>query len=179
VIPSPAIVIHESVHLLLMKNLAAPRNRNDLTPEEDARVMADAGVWLAEGVAGYVSYELAPRLNLEPDHLFVKGDRSTVDDEARQWIRDPRGATVLPFVGARGMPEGLLADRANVAAPFYALGQSFIRYLVQHAGLSTVTRLYEEHFDGTRAIADDVRRMTGKALADWRTGWLEAIGASR
>jgi hypothetical protein len=109
----------------------------------------------------------------------VKGDRNTVDDEARQWIRDPRGAKVLPFVGARGMPEGLLADRANVAAPFYVLGQSFIKYLVQHAGLSPVTRLYEEHFDGTRAIADDVRRITGKALADWRTDWLEAIGESR
>jgi hypothetical protein len=179
VIPSRAIVIHESVHLLLMKNPAAPRNRDDLTPEEDARVMADSGVWLAEGFAGYVSYELAPRLNLPPDRLFVKGDRTTVDEEARQWIRDPRGAKVLPFVGARGMPEGFLADRANVAAPFYVLGQSFIKYLVQHAGLATLTRLYEEHFDGTRAIEDDVRRITGKALADWRTGWLEAIGGSR
>jgi len=35
VIPSRAIVIHESVHLLLMKNPDAPRNRSDLTPEED------------------------------------------------------------------------------------------------------------------------------------------------
>jgi hypothetical protein len=179
VIPSPAIVIHESVHLLLMKNPDAPRNRDDLTPEVDARVMANSGVWLAEGFAGYVAYELAPRLNLEPDHLFVKGDRSTVDAEAGQWIRDPRGAKVLPYVGAAGMPEGLLADRTNVAAPFYVLGQSFIKYLVLHAGLATVTRLYEEHFDGTRAIADDVNRITGRALADWRAGWLEAFGGSR
>jgi hypothetical protein len=179
VIPSPAIVIHESVHLLLMKNPDAPRNRDDLTPEEDARMTATAGVWLAEGFAGYVCYELAPRLNMEPDHLFVKGDRTTVDEEARQWMRDPRGARVLPFVGARGAPEGLLADRANVAAPFYVLGQSFIKYLVQHAGRASVTRLYEEHFDGTRAIADDVKRTTGKPLENWRTEWLEAIGGSR
>jgi hypothetical protein len=39
--------------------------------------------------------------------------------------------------------------------------------------------LYEEHFDGTRAIADDVESMTKKSLADWRSGWLAAIGGSR
>jgi hypothetical protein len=32
VIPTPAIVVHESVHLLLMRNPDAPRNRDDLTP---------------------------------------------------------------------------------------------------------------------------------------------------
>jgi len=179
VIPSPAIAIHESVHLLLMKNPDAPRNRSDLTPEEDARLTASYGAWLAEGFAGYVTYELAPRLNLEPDRLFVKGDRTTVDEEARQWIRDPRGARVLPFAGSSGVPDGFLADRANVAAPFYVLGQSFIKYLVQHAGLAAITQLYEEHFDGTRPISDDVQRITGKGLVRWRTEWLEAIGVSR
>src|SRR5262249_44343658 len=67
VIASPAIVIHESSHLLLMKNPDAPRNRSDLTPEDDARLTASSGVWLAEGFAGYVSYELAPRLKMKPD----------------------------------------------------------------------------------------------------------------
>jgi hypothetical protein len=179
VIPSPAIVIHESVHLLLMKNPAAPRNRTDLTPEEDERLTASSGVWLVEGFAGYVSHELAPRLNMKADHLFVKGDRTTVAKEARQWIRDPRGARVLPFVGSRGLPEGFFADRANVAAPFYVLGQSFVNHLVQHAGLATITRLYEEHFDGTQPIADDVKRITGKDLVRWRQEWLEAIVGSR
>jgi hypothetical protein len=179
VIPSPAIVIHESVHLLLMKNPDAPRNRTDLTPEEDERLTASSGVWLVEGLAGYVSYELAPRLNMRPDHLFVKGDRSTVAKEARQWIRDPRGARVLPFVGSRGIPDGFLVDRANVAAPFYVLAQSFVNHLVQHAGLDTITRLYEEHFDGTQPIADDVKRITGKDLVRWRQEWLEAIVGSR
>ena len=178
VIPSPAIVIHESVHLLLMKNPDAPRNRADLTPEEDARLMASSGVWLAEGFAGYVSYELAPTLNLEPDRLFVKGDKTTVDEEARQWIRDPRGARVLPFAGSHGVPEGFLADRPNVAAPFYVLGQSFIKHLVQHAGLVAIVRLYEEHFDGTRSIQDDVHRITSKDLVRWRMEWLKAIGGS-
>jgi hypothetical protein len=178
VIPSPAIVIHETVHLLLAKKPDAPRNRADVTPEEDARLMANSGMWLAEGFAGYVSYELAPTLNMEPDHLFVMGDKTTVDAETRQWLRDPRGTKVLPFIGSRGVPEDILADRQNVAAPFYVLGQSFIKYLVQHGGLAPITRLYEEHFDRTRSIEDDVKRITGKDLARWRAEWLAAIGGS-
>lgn len=179
VISSPAIAIHETVHLLLMKNPDAPRNRSDLTPEEDARLMATSGVWLAEGFAGYVAYELAPRLNMEPDRLFVKGDRSTVDEEARQWMQDSRGARVLPFAGSHGVPDGFVVDRPNVAAPFYVLGQSFVTYLVQHIGLAVVTRLYEEHHDAARPIEDDVKRITGRDLVQWRTEWLEALGGFR
>ena len=82
---------------------------------------------------------------------------------------------MLPFVGSHGVPEGLVADRQNVAAPFYVLGQSLIKYLVQHAGLAPIIRLYEEHFDGTRSIEDDVKRITGKDLSQWRTEWLAAI----
>jgi hypothetical protein len=175
VVPAPAIAIHESVHLLLMSNPLAPRNRTDLTPEEDARLTSITGVWLAEGFAGYVSYELAPMLGIGPDHLFVKGDRTTVDAEAREWMRDPRGAYVLPFVGFQGVPDGLVSDRVNVAPPFYVLAQSFTAYLVGQAGLRAVIRLYEEHFNGTRGIQDDVRRITGQDLARWRAEWLRGV----
>jgi Asp-tRNA(Asn)/Glu-tRNA(Gln) amidotransferase A subunit family amidase len=175
VIPSPAIAIHETVHLLLFTNPRAPRTRSDLSPEEDLRMMATTGVWLAEGFANYVAYELAPKLGLEPDRLFVKGDRTTVDAEARSWIREPRGAGVLPFVGSRGVPDGFLADRANVAPPFYVLSHSFIKHLVDHAGLALIVRLYEQHFAGTRSIEEDVKRATGRDLAEWRREWLRVI----
>jgi hypothetical protein len=175
VIPSPAIAIHEAIHLLLMRNPDAPRNRSDLPPDEDKRLTATTGVWLAEGFAGYAAYEVAPTLGLDPDRLFVKGDRSTVDAEARTWMRDARGGTVLPFVGSHGIPEGLLADRVNVAPPFYVLGHSFTKYLVGRVGLERVVRLYEEHFDGTRSIEEDVKRITGMDLARLREQWLDAI----
>ena len=175
VIASPAIAIHETVHLLLFTDPEAPRTRSDLTPEEDARLMATTGVWLAEGFAGYAAFELAARLGIEPDRLFVKGDRTTVDEEARQWTRDARGAKVLPFVGSRGIPDGLLSDRLNVAPPFYVLSQSFSKYLVEHAGLAVIVRLHEEHFAGTRSIEDDVRGTTGKDLVEWRQEWVRAL----
>jgi hypothetical protein len=175
VIPSPAIAIHETVHLLLFTDPRAPRTRSDLPPEEDLRMMATTGVWLAEGFANYAAYELAPKLGLEPDRLFVKGDRTTVDAEARSWIREPRGAGVLPFVGSRGVPDGLLADRANVAPPFYVLSHSFIKHLVDHAGRAAIVRLYEQHFAGTRSIEEDVKRTTGRDLVEWRREWLHVI----
>jgi hypothetical protein len=178
VIPSPAIAIHETVHLLLFKDPDAPRTRTDLTPEEDLRLMASAGVWLAEGFAVYVANEIAARLRIEPDHLFVKGDRTTVDDEAREWMRDARGVKVLPLVTSHGIPGDLLADRVNVAPPFYVLSCSFVKYLVEHAGLAAIVRLYEDHFAGTRSIEDDVQRATGKDLVRWREDWLLAMRAA-
>jgi len=178
VIASPAIAIHETVHLLLFTDPDAPRARTDLSPKQDARVNATAGAWLADGVAGYVAYELAARLGIEPDHLFVKGDRTTVDAESREWLRDPRGAKVVGFVGSRGIPGDFLADRVNVAPPFYVLSQSFTKYLVEHAGLAAIVRLYEVHFAGTRSIEDDMRRATGKELGRWRQEWLDALGVS-
>jgi hypothetical protein len=138
-------------------------------------MMAMTGVWLAEGFANYAEYELGPKLGLEPDRLFVKGDRTTVDAEARAWIREPRGAAVLPFVGSHGVPDGLLADRANVAPPFYVLSHSFIKHLVDRAGLAPIVRLYEQHFAGTRSIEEDVKRTTGRDLAEWRREWLRVI----
>jgi len=70
-----------------------------------------------------------------------------------------------------------LADRANAAAPFYVLGQSLVRYMVQRAGIATIVQLYEEHYDGTRSIEDDVKRVTGTDLQEWRQNWLRAISA--
>ena len=83
---------------------------------------------------------------------------------------------VLPFAGSHGVPANFLADRPKVAAPFYVLGQSFVKYLVQHTSQALMTRLYEEHYDGTHPIEQDVRRMTGRDLLQWRTEWLQALG---
>jgi hypothetical protein len=108
--------------------------------------------------------------------------RDRFDCEARQGdsgYEILEGPRCCHFIGSFGEPKDILADRANVAAPFYVLGQSFIKYLVQHAGLAAITQLYEEHFNGTRPIADDVKRITGKDLVRWRTEWLSAIGGSR
>ena len=179
VIASPAIAIHETVHLLLIRNPTAGRNRDDLPADEEAKLMATSGLWLVEGMASYVADELAARVPLPPARLFFDGDNSTVDNEARKWLAEPRGQKVAPFVGSHGIPEELLADRPNVAAPFYVLGHSLVKFMIQRAGVSAMVRLYEEHFDGTRSIEDDVKRVTRKELSQWREEWLRFLSQTR
>jgi hypothetical protein len=172
VVSSPLIAVHETVHLLLAVDSAAPRALPETPPDIDA----STGVWLLEGLASHVATELGPRLGLEPDHLFVKGDASTLDAEAREWLTDARGKAVVPYIGSRGYPSTLLADRVNVAPPFYVLSESFVKFVAARAGLPAMARLYIDHFGGRAAIEDDVRRVTKVELAQWRAEWLEALG---
>jgi len=179
VIASPAIAIHETVHLLLVRTATTGRNREDLSADEEATLMATSGLWLVEGMASYVADELAARVPLPPARLFFDGDNSTVDTEARKWLAESRGQKVAPFVGSHGIPEDFLADRPNVAAPFYVLGHSLVKFMIRRAGVSAMARLYEEHFDGTRSIEDDVKRVTRKELSQWREEWLRFLADIR
>ena len=174
-IPNRGIGIHEAVHLLLMLDPDAPRNRDDLPPEEDKRWTSITGVWLIEGFASYIASDLAEQLHLPLSGPFLKGNNSTVDAEAREWLKDPRGMAVAPYIGSRGAPETLVSDRANSAAPFYVLGQSFVKFMVAHAGLSAVERLYENHTNGRNTIEEDVRRITRIELTKWRQQWIDSL----
>ena len=173
VVKGPSIAVHETVHLLLGTDPAAPRN----LPETPPDIEATTGVWLAEGFASHVATELAPRLGLPPDRLFLKGDGTTVDAEAAEWLREPRGQAVVSYVGSRGFPKGLQADRVNVAPPFYVLSESFVKFVTARAGVPVMARLYSEHFDGRATIEDDVRRITKVDLSQWRADWLKALAA--
>jgi hypothetical protein len=168
--------MHESVHLLLIPTAFTLRSREDLSPEEEEWLTAKYGPWLMEGLASFVSDEIASQVGLEPANLFHDGGNSTVDDETRRWLSEPRGANVVPFVGSHGRPDNLLSDRRNVAAPYYVLSQSLVKHMVRRAGIATMVRLYEEHLE-TRSIEDDVKRVTGTDLEEWRRDWLEAIAA--
>jgi hypothetical protein len=168
------------VHLVLSPDPGAPRgNDSHLPPEQEERVSANMGAWLMEGVASYVSAAVSPRVGIPVRDMFLKGDNSTVDAEAKEWLLDKRGVAVLAYVGSRGTPENLLSDRKNVAAPFYLLSQSFVKYMAARLGTSAVAQLYTEHFNGTSAIEDDFRRITGKDLSKVRTDWLDLLRGLR
>ena len=66
--------------------------------------------------------------------VFVKGGNETVDDEARSVLATPKGREVLTFVGRPGLPPGM-EDRQTVAKPFYVLGQSLTKHLIEAIGL--------------------------------------------
>ena len=174
-----SIAYHETAHMLVMHDPSAPRNRGELPPDEDARVWANSATWLPDGFADYVSYEIARKLHIVPADLFGAGtSESEVDAHARKWLNDPRGRAVLPFIASHGSPDNWLADRKNVAAPYYVLGHSFVSFLVKRFGVAVIVRLYDKQANGVGAIEDDFRAVTGADLASLRNDWLKMLGGA-
>ena len=159
-----------------MHDPSAPRNRIDLSQEEDARVTINTGAWVSEGFADYVAFEVAAKLHVVPIDLFDEGKtQGEVAAHARKWLSDPRGRAVLPFIGSHGSPEGAMADRENVAAPYYVLGHSFVNYLVGRFGRLATLRLSEQQANGVAAIEDDFRVVYGVDLVTVRRDWLTEL----
>ena len=65
-------------------------------------------------------------------------------------------------------------ERRQVAAPFYVLSHSFVKHLVERAGLPAVKSLL---------LVDDVpaalARTTARSLAQWKEDWLASLGEPR
>jgi hypothetical protein len=172
---SPAITIHEFVHLLLWSKPSAIRGRDDLPEEEERRVTAETAIWLIEGFPSHAACEIASQLRIRTADVFLKGDCSTLEAEAKDWLSVPEGRAVLPNIGTRGAPDRLLADREHVAAPFYLLSHLFSRYLTVRFSVAKMTQLYERHFNGNGLIESDVRGLLKAELARLRADWLASV----
>jgi hypothetical protein len=131
-----------------------------------------APAWFSEGVACYLESALSERGGGYDSHLFTLDGNRGVHDDARRWLADRRGRKVLPFIGRRGMPAGITADRHNVAAPFYVLSHSLVNFLVARAGVGAVIRMARAH-----RFADAVRRSTGETVSGLRKDWLRGLRA--
>ena len=104
-------------------------------------------------------------------HLFTPGGNPGVDADAARWLADPRGQIVLPFLGTRGIPAGISADRDNVATPFYVLAHSLVKFLAEQVGLSPVVRLAR-----ARHFVRQLHGIKGKSTAELREEWLDMLG---
>jgi len=129
-----------------------------------------APAWFSEGLAGYLESAISERGAGYDSHLFTPAGNSGVHADAAHWLADPRGASVIPFVGTRGTPRGILADRQNVAAPFYVLSHSLVKFMADQSGLPPLVRLSR-----ARSFPAAARRLTGKAVSAWRAEWLDAL----
>jgi hypothetical protein len=129
-----------------------------------------APAWFSEGLACYLESALSERGGGYDSHLFTLEGNRGVHDDARRWLADRRGRKALPFVGRRGTPAGISADRRNVAAPFYVLSHSLVNFLAEHTGVEVVVRLAR-----AREFARELRRDTGKTATAWRAAWLREL----
>lgn len=142
--------LHEIVHALLPCRHAPP--------------------WFSEGLACYLECVVSERGAGYDSRLFTPDGNPGVHADAARWLADPRGQKVLPFIGTRGTPERIVADRHNVAAPFYVLAHSLLKFLTDQVGLPPVIRLAH-----ARSFTAGIRRLTGKPASAWRNDWLQRL----
>jgi hypothetical protein len=129
--------------------------------------------WFSEGMACYVESAVSECGGGYDSQLFTANGNRGVDADARRWLDEPRGRAVLPFVGRRGTPRDMVRDRHNVAAPFYVLSHSLVRFIAEQAGFDAVVRVAR-----ARGFAAELVRTTGKTGAAWRAAWLDRIAAT-
>jgi len=148
--------LHETTHVLM------PSRGNEM--------------WLNEGFASYVQSYVSENVGGYDGFVFSWGGNRNVDRLARRALTQAAGKTVLPYVGAPGEPAGIWEERRGVAAPFYVLSHSFVKYLIEKGGLALVKAM-------VRAVdpAAAAERATGRSLATWKADWLGSLesGAAR
>jgi hypothetical protein len=144
--------LHEAVHVLVR----APHR----------------SVWLSEGFASFVESHVAENVGGYDARVFTRTGNTGVDGEARRWLAQDRGRAVVPWVGATGEPPGLDWDRRGVAAPFYVLSQSFVKFLIARVGLPQVLRMATSP-DPEGLLA----RESGRTADVWKAEWQAALRA--
>ncbi len=128
--------------------------------------------WFSEGLACYLESAVSKRGGGYDSHLFTPNGNSGVHADAARWLADPRGQKVLLFIGARGTPAAIVADRHNVAVPFYVLAHSLVKFLADQVGLPPVICLAR-----ARKFARELRRSAGTNTAGLRADWLGMLRA--
>jgi hypothetical protein len=161
VVRGAAPYIHEAVHHLVFR-LA----RQQTTSEPH--------FWVFEGLPGYVEDAVVARYGGTAGRVFVRGGNETVDDEARAVLATPKGREVLAFVGRPGLPPGM-EDRQTVAKPFYVLGQSLTKHLIEAIGIDAFVGSILPHVLNTVKFEAEVQRVCGKSLERVAAEWLARL----
>jgi hypothetical protein len=127
-------------------------------------------MWFSEGLASYLQSWVSENRGGYDGVIFTRRGNRGIDRDAMRWLNGERGQAVLPFIGRHGEPPAIQYDRSNVAAPFYVMSQSFVKYLVDKAGMEKVRLLI--------AAGDFEAQMmeaTGKSSEQWKTEWLASL----
>jgi hypothetical protein len=136
--------------------------------------MRSRSMWLSEGFASFVQSSVAETKGGYDGYVFSRGGNAAVDRLARRYLERENGKSVLSFVGVPGSPPEVWEERRQVAAPFYVLSHSFVKYVAESAGLSVVKDLIQaEDPDAALSAA------TGRGLQSWKADWLARLESGR
>ncbi len=124
-------------------------------------------MWFSEGLACYVQSYVSENTGGYDGGIFTRRGNRGINQDARRWLASERGQAVVPFLGIHGEPPSIEWDRSNVAAPFYVMAQSFVKFLVEQATMPKLRPVFEaKDFDA------ELQSSTGKKPAEWKELWL-------
>jgi len=127
-------------------------------------------MWFSEGLASYIQSYVSEHAGGYDGGIFSRGGNRAIDSAARRWLASERGQAVVSFVGTNGEPPSINEDRRNVAAPFYVMAQSFVKYLMERATIEKIRPCFQaKDFDAGLQLA------TGKSVEQWKELWLAEL----
>jgi hypothetical protein len=127
-------------------------------------------MWFSEGLASYVQSYISEHAGGYDGGVFSQSGNRGINRDARRWLASDSGQAVAQYIGVPGEPPAINYDRSNVAAPFYVMAQSFVRFIVKRASIHKIRRVSEaDDFDSAMLSA------TGKSAAQWKEEWLAEL----
>jgi hypothetical protein len=130
----------------------------------------DCPMWFSEGLASYLQSYVGEHKGGYDGAVFTRHGNTGIDRDTARWLAREKGQAVLPFVGKHGEPPEIAYDRSGVAAPFYVMSQSLIKFIVDRVGIEKLeTVLIADDFD------DAMQKATGKSVDQWKELWLAAV----
>ena len=127
----------------------------------------DCPMWFSEGLAPYVQSYVSEHTGGYDGGIFTRRGNRGINQDAKRWLASDRGQAVVPFLGIHGEPPSIDSDRTNVAAPFYVMAQSFVKFLVEQVTMPKLKPVFEaKDFD------TELQSSTGKKPAEWKELWL-------
>ena len=130
----------------------------------------DCPMWFSEGLASYVQSYVSQHAGGYDGAIFARRGNRGIDQDARRWLASDRGQVVVPFIGVPGEPPDINYDRSNVAAPFYVMAQSLVKFIVERAKLEKLRPVFE-----AKDFEAELTSSTGKSSAEWKAKWLAKL----
>ena len=127
----------------------------------------DCPMWFSEGFASFVQSYISEQVGGYDGGIFTRRGNRGIDRDAARWLANDRGQAVLPFLGRHGEPPEIAYDRSNVAAPFYVMAQSLVKFMVTQAGIDKIGTVM-----GAPDFDEALLKLTGSSSSDWKDQWL-------
>jgi len=150
------------------------QNRTAPYLHETTHVVApceDCPMWFSEGLASFVQSYVSEHAGGYDGAIFARHGNRGVDQDARRWLASDRGAAVAGFIGVPGEPPDINYDRSNVAAPFYVMAQSLVKFIVLKATVEKLSAVFQ-----AKDFEAELTSATGKSSMEWKELWLKRLG---